>query len=187
MDERSTSAPRRRAHGELGIFSKAAVACVSPQLLVNNKAAMCMDNSIEKGVEYTNQYVPVAKARVVPVVKEGAVDFAMTAAEAYRQECKSEEQNRGGDELFFQNPNATIIPEETENSLLAGMSNRSQDGSVMSKGNVFDPWDNSNDNNKDSVFDVSEEAEEVSDVLLNGSGGGVHFTKEKRTNNNDIK
>mmetsp|Transcript_24800 Transcript_24800/g.60983 ORF Transcript_24800/g.60983 Transcript_24800/m.60983 type:complete len:1055 (+) Transcript_24800:203-3367(+) len=177
---------RRRGNGELGIFSQAAVACVSPQLLVNNKAAMCMDNSIDQGVEYTEKYIPRAKAKVKnvantygPVVKESAVDFAMTAAEAYRQECKSEEQNRGGDELFFQNPNAKLPPDEPTNSMLAGMSgNRSQDGSLLDEkeSEVFDPWAAEQ---KESVFDLQEE---VSDVDLNE--GGLPFKKEKRKNTN---
>ncbi|KAL3942178.1 MAG: hypothetical protein SGBAC_003579 [Bacillariaceae sp.] len=179
---------RGRAHGELGIFSKAAVACVSPQVLVNNKAAMCMDNSIDRGMEYTGKYVPAAKAKVKkvtdtygPVVKESAVDFAMTAAEAYRQECKSVEQNRGGDELFFQNPNATYPPDEPNNSLLAGMSGtRSQDGSLKDgkKDTLFDPWDTTT-TSKGSAFDVEEEE---SDIHLNQ--GGIPFSKEKRKNTN---
>ncbi|CAJ1940094.1 unnamed protein product [Cylindrotheca closterium] len=189
MDEsiQSKGGTRRRAHGELGIFSKAAVACVSPQLLENNKAAMCMDNSIDQTLEYKERYVPVAKAKVKkvkdtygPVVKESAVDFAMTAAEAYRQECKSEKQNRGGDELFFQNPNATTpYPDEPNNSLLAGSGNRSHDGSLSlldeKKEPVFDPWGEK----KDSLFDGEEEE---SDVNLNG--GGIPFIKEKKQNAN---
>lgn len=136
---------RRRAHGEMGHFGKAALACVSPGLLVNNKAVMCVDDSLDHGVEYTEKYAPVAHrnfaacasntkdytndaaSRYAPVAKEAAVDFAMTAAEAYRQECKSD-HNRGGDELFFTNPSTTIPKEDNNNSLLAGISD-SRNGS----------------------------------------------------------
>eukprot|EP00980_Cylindrotheca_fusiformis_P031509 scaffold26472_cov162-Cylindrotheca_fusiformis.AAC.5 len=126
---------RRRARGEMGTFGKAALACVSPGLIVDNKAVMCVDDSLDKGMAYTGKYVPPAAKRNFaacashtneaanrygPVAKEAAVDFAMTAAEAYRQECKSD-HNRGGDELFFTDPSATVPQEDQVNSLLAGV------------------------------------------------------------------
>jgi hypothetical protein len=135
---------RRRAHGEMGHFGKAALSCVAPGLLVDNKAVMCVDNSLDQGVEYTEKYAPVAKRnlksfasntkdytknaanRYAPVAKEAAVDFAETAAEAYRQECKSD-NNRGGDELFFVNASSTIPHEDHGNSLLAGLNDSNND------------------------------------------------------------
>jgi hypothetical protein len=160
---------RRRAHGEMGHFGKAALSCVAPGLLVDNKAVMCVDNSLDQGVEYTEKYAPVAKRnftafasntkdyttdaanRYAPKAKEAAVDFAETAAEAYRLECKSD-NNRGGDELFFANPSSTIPNEDHVNSLLAGLAG--------------------SNNDSDSIFEEKKETDSVaeeSSVNLNGN------------------
>lgn len=103
-----------------GFTAKALGSCVSPQVLDNHtQAVMCVDRSLESGAHYAETYGPVAKRNLgiaAGVGKEYAVDFAMTTAEIYRQDCKSEQRGRDAD--FFVDPSNRAPPEE--NSLLMG-------------------------------------------------------------------
>jgi hypothetical protein len=110
--------------GQFG-FTQKVMACAPG--LMNPKAVMCIDDSVEKGVEYTERYGPVAKqmaGKAADVGKDAAVDFAMTAAEVYRQECKSE-NNRGRDEDFFLD-RTQQTPVKDEHSMLAGVGGESK-------------------------------------------------------------
>jgi hypothetical protein len=83
---------------------------VSDLLTFNKKAAACMNKSMEQSKDYAEKYGPTAKKKASVCVKktsviagEGLADFAMTAAEVYRQECKSD--HRGDDAMFFMETN----------------------------------------------------------------------------------
>lgn len=120
---------RRRAHEEMGHFGVGELSGADPNataprmcapilatdlltsdlLTFNKRASACMNKSMEQSIDYAQKYGPTAKknfagcvnttSKASAVAKEGLADFAVTAAEAYRQECKSD--NRGDDAMFF--------------------------------------------------------------------------------------
>lgn len=142
---RSQSAGRRRPHDEMGRFPAAENSVESsfdtsydsfparggPSL--QQSLLQCASQTQTLSQEYTREYAPVAKAGLGTCMDHTAVgltDFSMTAAEAYRQECKSEE--RGEDSAFFVDSNS---PYSRNDSTIQGqqsiMDTSGEDNSLM--------------------------------------------------------
>ena len=104
----------------------------------NSNTPSMIQRGLGQSKEYALRYVPEAQKSLGACVsstnyvagqaagKAGEVtaEFAMTAAEVYRQECKSD--NRGDDSMFFQQQSQNQLTQE-ENSLVGNDSSETSE------------------------------------------------------------